>query len=181
VTQLPPGTVIVTATPDPVGWAIRLRSKLMGRPALHNHVALLTHYDTTGRPRGLEGRPSGFGWANLDTYLGRADTLTNAEQPLTDEQRSEVIRRAVLLVGIPYDWAAILAFAAGTAGIRFVAEEWPDNGVPSHVVCSSAIDYLYEGVGAANPGGFRKTRGTDPSDWTEFIQRPGWAVPATTT
>jgi hypothetical protein len=177
VTQpLAPGTVIVTATPDLVGWVIRLRSKLLGRPSLHNHVALLTHYDGTGRPRGLEGRPSGFGWANLDKYLGRTDTVTNAAQPLTVEQREFIAHKAAELVGIPYDWAAILAFAAGTARLPFLPHAWPDDGVPSHVVCSSAIDYLYEAAGAANPGGYRQTRGTDPDDWTAWIAVKGWAT-----
>jgi hypothetical protein len=168
--------VIVTATPDLIGWAIRLRSKLMRRPALHNHVAMLTHYDDTGRPRGLEGRPSGFGWANLEKYLGRPDTLTNAAQPLTDTQRDLITRKAALMIGIPYDWSAILAFAAGTARMPFLPSEWPADGVPSHVVCSSAIDYLYEAAGAPSPGGYRKTRGTDPSDWTAWIQRRGWST-----
>lgn len=173
--DLRPGTVIVTATPDLVGWVIRLRSKLMRRPSLHNHVAVFTHLDDTGRPRGLEGRPSGFGWANLEKYLDRPDTLTNNAQPLTDEQRVRIVDGAVQMVGIPYDWASILAFAAGTARLPFLAREWPADGLPSHVVCSSAIDFLYEGVGADNPGGYGHTRRTDPDDWTAWIMKRGWA------
>lgn len=173
---LQPGTVIVTATPDVVGWIIRLRSWLTRQPHTHNHVALFTHYDSTGRPRGLEGRPSGFGWVNLDKYLARGDTITNAGQPLTEDQREVVVRGAITMVGIPYDWAAILAFAAGTAHLPFLPREWPTDGVPAHVVCSSAIDYLYEGVRAANPGGYGKTRGTDPDDWTTFIVTQAWTI-----
>lgn len=169
-----PGTVIVTATPDLAGWLIRIRSTLLHHDALHNHVALFTHYDSDGHPRGLEGRPSGFGWANLEKYLGRADTLTNAGQPLTEEQRAHITAAAVALIGIPYDWAAVLAFAAGTAGLPFLPREWPDAGVPSHVVCSSVADYLYESAGAANPGGSSYTRRTDPSDWSTWIGRKGW-------
>lgn len=169
-----PGTVIVTATPDLGGWLIRLRSRLQGRDNLRNHVALFTHYDSDGHPRGLEGRPSGFGWVNLETYLKRSDTVTNAAQPLTDEQRAHITSTAVAMVGIPYDWEAILAFAAGAARLPFLPHEWPEDGVPSHVVCSSAADYLYESAGAANPGGYVKTRGTDPADWSMWITRKGW-------
>lgn len=168
--DLLPGDVIVTMTPDAVGWAIRLRSKLLGRPSLHNHVALFTHRDGTGRPRGLEGRPSGFGWCNLDKYLEHPSTIANVRQPGRDDNtRQWLVAKATSLVGMPYDWAAILAFAAGTARVPFLLREWPTDGVPSHVVCSSAIDYLYEAFGWSSPGGFRKTRGTDPSDWTRWI------------
>lgn len=173
--SLRPGTVIVTATVDKGGWWIRLRSKLMGQVDLHNHVAVFTHLDDTGRPRGLEGRPAGFGWANLTRYLDRPDTVTNAAQPLTDDQRTRIVAGAVQMVGIPYDWASILAFALGTARLPFLAREWPDDGLPSHVVCSSAVDFLYEGVGAPNPGGYGHTRRTDPDDWSAWILRSGWA------
>ncbi len=171
---LPSGTVIATATPDLVGWFIRLRSKLMHQPSLHNHIALFTHYDNTGRPRGLEGRPSGFGWANLDKYLNRADTLTNAGQPLDPGQRELIVERATSMIGIPYDWASILAFAAGTAGAPFALRDWPTDGLPSHVVCSNAIAYVYRSVGAAHPGGLDRIRGVDPDDWTAWVQRRGW-------
>lgn len=174
---LRPGDVIVTPTPDAVGWFIRLRSKIQRRPALHNHVAIFSHLDSTGRPRGLEGRPSGFGWCNLDKYLAHSSTVANNEQTRrTDAERTIVMTRATKMVGIPYDWSAILAFAANTAGIRFLVKDWPEDGVPSHVVCSSAIDYLYESVGWANPGGYDKTRGTDPDDWTAFITSRPWEV-----
>jgi hypothetical protein len=175
---LQPGDVIVTATTDKGGWWIRARSWLTGAPNLHNHVALFTHLDHTGRPRGLEGRPSGFGWANLEKYLQHPDTLANVGQHgRTDAQRAAVVGSAIEMVGLPYDWASILAFAATTARLPFLAGEWPEDGVPSHVVCSSAIDYLYEAVGWDNPGGHRRTRGTDPDDFTRWIRArdaAGW-------
>jgi hypothetical protein len=171
LTDLKPGDVIVTATVDKGGWWIRARSWLTRAPNLHNHVALFTHLDDTGRPRGLEGRPSGFGWANLDKYLNHPDSVSNARQSgRTDAARDKVVTAAVEMVGIPYDWAAILAFAATTARLPFLVREWPDDGVPSHTVCSSSLDYLYESVGWDNPGGYTRTRGTDPDDWTRFIQ-----------
>jgi hypothetical protein len=141
--NLKPGDVIVTATVDKGGWWIRTRSWLTRAPNLHNHVALFTHMDDTGRPRGLEGRPSGFGWANLDKYLQHPDSMANCGQPYrTDDQRAVVVGAAVQMIGIPYDWAAILAFAASTARLPFLAREWPEDGVPSDTVCCSSVVYL---------------------------------------
>lgn len=179
VQDLRPGDVIVCATPDKGGWYIRARSWLTRRPNLHNHTAMFTHLDITGRPRGLEGRPSGFGWCNLEPYLRHPDTIANTAQPLrSDRERAVVVDAATAMLGMRYDWAGIVAFAAQTAGLPFLASEWPSEGVPSHVVCSSALDYLYEAVGWRNPGGYVKTRGTDPDDWTAFVAAgiaDGWA------
>lgn len=178
--DLKPGDVIVTATKDKGGWWIRSRSWITRSPNLHNHVALFTGFDSTGRLRGLEGRPSGFGWANLDRYLTHPNTIANHHQPgRSDAERQRLVDAAAAMVGRPYDWAGIIAFAATTAGLPFLASEWPHDGVPSHVVCSSAIDYLYEAVGWDNPGGYRRTRGTDPDDWTAWMQqreKAGWPL-----
>lgn len=172
--DLQPGDVLVAATADKGGWWIRLRSRMMRQPALHNHVALATHRDDTGRWRGLEGRPGGFGWCNLDTYLAHPATVANTEQPLRDGQREYIVTRAQTMVGIAYDWRAILGFALTTIGLPFLPHEWPEDGIPSQNVCSSAVDLLYEAAGAANPGGYRKTRGTDPDDWSSFVQHRAW-------
>ena len=179
--DLKPGDVLVVATVDKGGWWIRARSWVSRQPNLHNHVAMFTHVDESGRPRGLEGRPSGFGWANLEKYLNRSDTMSNSgQQGRFDDERARVVALATAMVGIPYDWKSILAFAGNTAGMPFLAREWPEDGVPSHVVCSSSIDYLYEAVRWDNPGGYAKTRGTDPDDWTRWIQArsaAGWSIP----
>jgi hypothetical protein len=42
------------------------------------------------------------------------------------------------------------------------------------VVCSSAVDYLYESVNWATPGGLKRSRAVDPGDWTEFIADRNW-------
>ena len=182
---LKPGDVLVIRTPDQAGWWIRRRALMLKYPwqpwrwlsdkaTLVNHVALYTHTDEAGQRRGLEGRPGGFGWVNLAGYLADPATVANSGQPKTDEQRGKIVTLATTMVGIPYDWRAILAFAGGAAGLRFNAAEWPEDGVPSHVVCSSALDYVYEAVGLPNPGGYTKTRGTDPQDWEEFVVRKLW-------
>lgn len=184
-TQLRPGDVLVLRTPDGAGWWIRRRALMLQHPwqpwrwlsdksTLVNHVAIYTHTDNAGMPRGLEGRPGGFGWVNLTSYLQDPATIANAEQPKTEEQRAKVVALARTAIAIPYDWAAILAMAAGAAGFRFSLTEWPETGLPSHMVCSSAADYFYEAVGLPNPGGYTKTRGTDPQDWAAFVEGKLW-------
>lgn len=177
---LRPGDVIVTATHDLGGWWIRLRSRLQGRPSLHNHVAMFTHYDSAGVARGVEGRPGGFGWADLTRYLNHPDTITNADQPgRVDSERADAVRIATAMMARPYDWRAILLFAAEVLDRRVVdlierGREYPDGKPPSHVVCSSALDWIYEELHWASPGGNTKTRFTDPDDWTDFIQHKRW-------
>lgn len=189
VSALAPGDVLVLRTPDQAGWWIRRRALMLkyrwqpwrwlgDKATLVNHVALFTHVDTEGQPRGLEGRPGGFGWVNLTAYLADPATICNADQPKTPDQRETVVRLAQTAVGLPYDWKAILAMAAGSAGLPFRLQEWPEDGVPSHMVCSSAADYFYEAAGLPNPGGYRKTRGTDPNDWSLFILGKLWQAPA---
>ncbi len=182
---LQPGDVIVLRTPDGAGWWIRRRALMLKHPwqpwrwlsdksTLVNPVAIFSHIDEAGLPGGLEGRPGGFGWANLTKYLADPATIANEMQPKTEEQRDKVVRLATAAVGIPYDWAAILAMGAGAAGLPFLLDEWPEQGVPSHMVCSSAADYFYEAAGLPNPGGYTKTRGTDPQDWAAFCTGKLW-------
>lgn len=181
--DLKPGDVLVSATPDKGGWWIRLRSKLQGRNSTHNHVAVFTHLDSAGRPRGLEGRPGGFGWADLTRYLTHPDTITNAWQPgRTDQDRAALVERLTRMVGVPYDWQAIAYFAAEILDRRVLRlieqrREWPEGRPPSQFVCSSVIDWAYEDRGWDNPGGLKCTRWTDPAAWTDHIQEHGWHRP----
>lgn len=185
IDALLPGDVIATATSDKGGWWIRLRSKLQRRPSLHNHIAVYTHTDSAGQPRGLEGRPGGFGWADLTRYLDHPDTITNAHQPgRTDQDRAQLVEKLTALVGLRYDWLAISQFAAELLDRRVVGLieqriEFPEDRPPSYGVCSSLIDWAYEDQNWDNPGGLKCTRWTDPDDWTAFVLEHGWHRPAT--
>jgi len=187
VADLLPGDVLAVRTTGRPAWLIRRRAPMLehpwqpwkwfdDKPNLVNHVAMFTHLDQEGIPRGLEGRPGGFGWANLTAYAADPATVANTGQPKTAEQRAEVVRLATEAVGLPYDWAAILSMAAEAAGFEWRAAEWPPGGVPSQGVCSSALDYFYEAVLLANPGGYTQTRGTDPQAWADWIAVEGWAA-----
>ncbi len=178
-----PGDVVVTPTKDKGGWWIRLWAKLQRKPDQFNHIALFTHYDSAGVPRGLEGRPGGFGWVDLNKYLDRPGAITNVGQPgRTDEKRQEALALARQLIAVPYDWRAILGLGAQLFSPRLLrlvqaANEWPEGKPPGHVVCSSSLDWIYEEVGWVSPGGIEKTRWTAPHDWATLITANGWDKP----
>lgn len=186
VSTLKRGDVLVTATHDVGGWLIRLRSKLQGKPSLHNHVAVFTHCDTASRARGLEGRPGGFGWADLTEYINHPATITNSWQPArSDADRAVLVDKLTAMVGTPYDWYAITMLGAELLDQRAarLAErigEFKEGRPPSHVMCASAIDWAYEDRGWPNPGGLEVTRWTDVDDWTSWITEHGWQKPPVT-
>jgi hypothetical protein len=168
---LKPGDVLVVGGKGGIGAElIRERSRLEGQPDLHNHVAMFTHFDIAGEPRGLEGRPGGFGWANVTRYITNVSCMSNAGKSVhSDEECHSAVELGRQMISIPYDWEAIIAFGYELISHRFIPTEWPEEGIPSHVVCSSAIDLIYEHLHWDNPGGWRKTRGTDIDDWTTWL------------
>jgi hypothetical protein len=169
---LKPGDVICVGTHNFTGWWIRLRSLLLRKPHLQNHIAMFTHWDGDGNPRGLEGKPSSFGWVNLSKYLSHPSAVSNAGKTTFPEwERTQIVSDAERLMGRAYDWFAILALATELADKDISLAEWPSEGLPSQVTCSSAMDYLYEAQGWPNPGGTERTRVTDVDDWVEFIEK----------
>lgn len=173
-----PGDVMVIADNHFTSWFIRLQARLMGKPALHNHVAIFSHVDEGGTGWVIEGRPSGTGWEKADKYLKHPRTITNAAQPKTDAQRAALVAGARTMVGTEYDWAAIAELGAEIFRINQLwrrYREWGEgNSPPVHVICSSLLDWLYEQQRLANPGGDLCTRFTDVADWVTFIRRKEW-------
>lgn len=156
------------------GRLIRLGAALRDEPNLTNHVVIVHHVDAAGTVWGLEGRPGGVGWVNCAKYLASKWTLTNAEQPKTDEQRAKVAELALALLGTPYDWTGIALDAMDAIGAFHLWRDTSWGQAPGHVVCSSYADYVYEQVGLANPGLASHTRTTTPGDWAQFIIERAW-------
>jgi hypothetical protein len=168
------GDVIVTREgPWIISAAIRLGAKLMGLPAYCNHVIIVHHRDPiTGRWVGIEGRPSGTGWCDVESRLTDPLTNANAAQYKTEAQRFLIARAAESLIGTAYDWGAIGEAAREATRLRVLAAaEWPDDAVPGSVICSSLADWAYEKVGLDNPGGKAMTRFTTPGHWDAFMMR----------
>jgi hypothetical protein len=171
------GDVVVTREGHPlISSLIRLGAWLTGRPPTVNHVIVVHHQDPlTGRWVGIEGRPSGTGWCDVQSRLDDRWTNANTGQPKTEAQRFLVARAAEALITTAYDWAAIGDAISAAARFRvYAAAEWPEDAVPGAVVCSSFADWAYERVGLPNPGGAARTRLTVPGDWDRFITDRRW-------
>lgn len=160
-----------------ISGAIRLGARLLGLPAFVNHVIIVHHFDNVAnRWIGIEGRPGGVGWVDLTDRLVNPLTNANTEQPKREEHRYLIAKAAESLLGAPYDWNAIAEDARIAARLWLrTAEEWPEEAVPGHVVCSSFADWAYEKVGLANPGGSSMTRFTTPGHWDRFIIGREWS------
>jgi hypothetical protein len=185
--DLRPGDVLLTHSEGWGSWLIRLQAFLSGKPSLHNHIAIFTHVGVDGVPRGLEGRPGGFGWRDLRGYLDAPATISNAWQPgRTDEDRRTLVATLTEMVGTPYDFE-MFAMAGAELFDRRAAElveadtEWPEGHPPSHVVCSSVLDWGYEDRRWENPGGLAVTRWTKPADWTALVVGNRWHLPPRST
>lgn len=174
--KLLPGDVVVVEMGI---WIIRvliwIQAVLTGKAkySKNGHVIVVTHRDEEGRLWGIEGRPGGIGWAELDKRAGKYG-ISTVDQPKSDEQRAKIVDTMKSLLGTRYDYGAYLVIALRTIGI---SPRWTDyNGkdVPVHYICSAVADYVYEDVGLANPGGIEITRFTTPAEWAVFIDTKGW-------
>lgn len=173
---LRPGTVFVTRSS---GWAarlIRLGAALLGKPNLHNHVALY-HHTTDGVPWGIEGRPGGVGWVDMRRYLKDKHTIDNRDQPdLSRSDGAAIAASMEALLGTKYDWVAITDATRAALHLPDLwREDWHGQGVPGQMVCSSAAAYFYGTHGFARPGNGDE-RHVKPADWTEHILLKQWAA-----
>lgn len=178
VSTVAPGDVVLVRTKGLVGALIRFGAALLDRPNVHNHVAIVHHRDASGTLWGIEARPGGVGWIDMDGYLGDPYTMSNSEQPKTQAQRDQIISVAESLLQTPYDWTAIAtdAMKAIRADRLWKAKSYGEGEVPTQVVCSSLADYVYAKVGLASPGLIDgdAVRFTTPADWDLFIDTKAW-------
>lgn len=164
-----PGDVLAVRTPG--AWSsalIRLGAALTGKPNLSNHIAVVHHTDASGTTWCIEGRPGGVGWRNASDYLASPWTLWNADQPKTDAQRKVVTDGAMAILGMPYDWAAIIGDGLDDLHL------WSPVGgnVHGEGVCSAVAAFLYDKAALARPRG--SERRIQPADWDSWILTSGW-------
>lgn len=175
MTELGVGDVICTRSSAWYSKWIRFGASVLGKPNVVNHVAIYMGEGSDGRPRVIEGRPGGVGYKDADGYLSDNWTMDNREQPKTDDQRADIAKAAVAMLGTPYDWVGIGQSAMEAIRAPDLYRSKPMKASPDNIVCSSLADWVYAHVGLANPG---KTQGADkittPGDWAEFIIVKGW-------
>jgi hypothetical protein len=164
-----PGDVLAVRTSGRAGMMIRLGAALRGKPNISNHIAVVSHRDGNGTLWCVEGRPGGVGWRDAKDYLASAQVLTNAAQPKAAAQRKVITDGAIAILGMPYDWAAIIGDGLDDLHL------WdPVNGqVRGHAVCSAVAAYLYDKAGLPRPAGAQ--RRVQPADWDTWILTGNYA------
>lgn len=183
-----PGDVLAVWTGDGLTQdLIRVGEALEGKPAVANHVVIVTHQDQQGRWIGIQGRPGGVGVADCTPYLSDPRTMSNHAQPKPDGagQLASLLASAAKSLGIAYDWVAIAEDGLDALHIEDLSDvidplwRWPSNHnlLPGHVVCSSLAAMLYDlpSVGWAHPD-LGDERVCEPADWWRWSQMQAWAV-----
>jgi hypothetical protein len=183
-----PGDVLAVWTGNGLGQdLIRAGEALEGKPAVANHVIVITHQDQLGRWIGIQGQPGGVGLTDCTPYLSDVRTMSNHAQPRPDGsgQLTAFLASAAKSLGIAYDWVGI---AEDTCDALHVSDlcalidpiwRWPAgrNLLPGHVVCSSLAAMLYDlpEVGWAHPD-LGAERRCEPADWWQWSQARGWML-----
>lgn len=177
MTDIGPGDVIAVRTTGIGAWLIRLGARLRGLPGSVNHVVIVHHLNDQGRWIGLEGRPGGVGWVDCTNYVASPATVDNREQPKTEAQRYLVAKAAEKLIGVAYDWTAIVADTAYDLGLPRPDDlDWYGSQQPLHVICSAYAAWCYREVGLARPGPSDGGRFLQPADWAAWDLAKGWAA-----
>ena len=88
---------------------IRVAEALEGKPAVANHVAIITHQDQVGRWIGIQGRPGGVGPVDCTPWLDDSRTRSNHDQPKPDDhqQLATLLASCAKSLHIGYDWVGI--------------------------------------------------------------------------
>jgi hypothetical protein len=169
---------------------IRVGEALEGKPAVANHVVIVTHQDRLGRWMGIQGQPGGVGLADCTPYLSDPRTMSNHLQPKPDDQGqlTTLLASAAKSLGIGYDWVAIAEDGLDAVHLADLSRlidplwRWPSDHdlLPGHVVCSSLAAMLYDlpSVGWSHPD-LGDERACEPADWWRWSENSGWSAAKT--
>lgn len=186
-----PGVVLAvwTSSSMPAN-LIRAGEALMGKPAIANHVILVTHTDAKGRWIGIQGQPGGVGLVDCTRFLADPHTRGNYDQvsamatsrPAFATELTTYLASCAASLGIGYDWVGIAEDTAAALRLSILRDAlnrvyaWPapHGQMPGEVVCSSLADWQYENTGWPHPGAGSE-RLCDPADWWDWSDRRLWA------
>lgn len=171
----------------PIQNLIRTGEALQGKPAVANHVIVVTHQDQVGRWMGIQGQPGGVGPVDCTPFLSDNRTMSNHDQPKPDDhgQLTSFLASAAKSLGISYDWVGIAEDTLDALQVHDLSElidplwRWPSpsqqNLLPGHVVCSSLAAMLYDltSVAWAHPD-LGDERECEPADWWQWSQAQAW-------
>jgi hypothetical protein len=164
---------------------IRVAEAMAGKPAVANHVVVVTHQDQMGRWMGVQGQPGGVGLADCSPFLADVRTMSNHDQPRPSDrgQLTMFLASAAKSLGIAYDWVGIAEDALDACHAEDLSAlinplwRWPSDHdlLPGHVVCSSLAAMLYDlpSVGWAHPD-LGQERDCEPADWWRWSEASAW-------
>jgi hypothetical protein len=166
---------------------IRVGEALAGKPAVANHVVVITHQDQMGRWMGIQGQPGGVGPVDCSPFLSDIRTMSNHDEPRPDDrgQLTTFLASTAKSLGIGYDWVGIAEDGLEAFHVEDLSAlidplwRWPSdhNLLPGHVVCSSLAAMLYDlpSVGWAHPD-LGHERECEPADWWQWSQSQAWTA-----
>ena len=164
---------------------IRVGEALQGKPAVANHVIVVTHQDQIGRWMGIQGQPGGVGPVDCTPFLSDSRTRSNHDEPKPNDhgQLNNFLASAAKSLGIAYDWVGIAQDGLAALQVTDLSAaidplwQWPSNHnlLPGHVVCSSLAAMLYDlpSVGWAHPD-LGTERQCEPADWWQWSNSRAW-------
>jgi hypothetical protein len=165
--------------------AIRVSEAMEGKPAVANHVIIITHQDKLGRWMGIQGEPGGVGLVDCTPFLRDSRTRSNHDQPRDLSRLPVFLASAAKTIGVRYDWVGIAEegldalHAVDLAAVLDHLWRWPaDHGkLPGEVFCSNLAAMLYglPAVGWAHPD-LGTERMCMPADWWDWNDRQLWAA-----
>jgi hypothetical protein len=179
-----PGDVLaVWSGSNPVDDGIRVAEALLGKPAVANHVVIITHRDSHLRWMGIQGQPGGVGLVDCTPMLSDSRTRSNHDQPKPAHGLGPFLASCAKSLGIAYDWVGIVQDGLHALHLSDLSAQidhlwrWPSNHnlLPGHVVCSSLAAMLY-GLPQVNwPHPELGTeRQCNPADWWDWSDRQLW-------
>jgi hypothetical protein len=191
--QASPGTVLAVWTSSSLAAnLIRAGEALVGKPAVANHVILVTHLDAKGRWVGIQGQPGGVGLADCTPFLSDPRTRSNsaqvaamrASQPGFNVELATYLASCAKSIGVRYDWVGIAEDTADALRLNDVSAllnriyAWPadHHEIPGEVVCSSLAAWQYENAGWPHPD-LGTERSCEPADWWDWSDRKLWTGP----
>ena len=188
MTTLPatPGDILAVWTGQGLSQdVIRVAEALQGKPAVANHVVVITHQDQLGRWMGIQGQPGGVGPVDCTPFLSDVRTMSNHGEPKPNDhgQLATFLASTAKSLGISYDWVGIEQDVLDALHVEDLSEaidplwRWPSdhNLLPGHVVCSSLAAMLYDlpSVGWAHPD-LGAERTCEPADWWRWSETLAW-------
>lgn len=183
-----PGDVLAVWTGT--GWfqkAIRIAAVLKGKPAVANHVVIITHQDQEGRWIGIEGRPGGVGLVDCGRYLTDTRTRSNHDQPRDPAALPAFLASCAKSLGLRYDWVGVAEDAFDAIGADDISDLldplWrygdPHGPLSGGAVCSSLASLRYRAAGWRGPDPLpAEDRRCTPADWWDWSDRRLWEQPA---